>query len=152
MRPIRRFALLLPLLAACGEGPLDPGPFSLEGTWRGTAYPFALRLELEQDGENQVRGTGQLNALQEILETRQVSTDPVVLDTVRIDTVSTDSVQFDVAGRWEYPAFSLRLVREGYADAAYAGSFGSTQADTVNGTLSGSGFTGLSIRIIRQDD
>jgi hypothetical protein len=149
MRPIHRFALLLPLLAACGEGPTDPGDFSLEGTWLG-GFPLELQFDLEQDGENRVTGTGLLRRLEERLETVVVSQDPIVLDTVLIDTVATATVDFDVSGEWDYPGFELRLRSEGYADAEYAASF--TAADSVRGTLRGSGFANATVDIARQDD
>ena len=149
MRPIRRFALMLPLLAACGQGPTDPGEFSLDGTWLG-GYPYELRLEVDQDGDNRVTGTGRVRGLQEVLETTVVSQNPLVLDTVSIDTIETGTVGFDVAGDWDYPAFELRLRAEGYADAFFAGTF--LSADSVRGTLRESGFGTESIVITRQPD
>jgi hypothetical protein len=147
MRPIHRFALLLPLLAACGEGPTDPGDYSLEGTWRG-GFPLELELDLEQDGDNRVTGGGFVRALEEELETVPDPDDPARVDTVSIDTVVTGTVEFDVRGDWDYPAFELRLYSEGYADAEYAGSF--TAPDSIGGTLRGSGFGSEAIVITRQ--
>lgn len=149
MRPIHRFALLLPLLAACGEGPTDPGDFSLEGTWRG-GFPLELELQLEQDGENRVDGTGVVRALEERLETVPDPQDPAKVDTVSIDTVVTATVDFDVDGDWDYPSFELRLHSEGFADAEYAATFAA--ADTARGSLRGSGFGNANIQIIRQDE
>jgi hypothetical protein len=150
MRSIHRFALLVPVLAACGTGPLDPGPFSLEGTWFGRSFPYQLSLELEQDGDNRVRGTGQLAGLEELLETIPDPDDPTELDTLSIDTVVTGTVDFDVAGDWDHPNFELDLTAEGYAGAVYDAAF--ADADTVRGTLRGSGFTNPTIEIIRQSD
>lgn len=147
MRPIHRFALLLPLLAACGEGPTDPGDYLLEGTWRG-GFPLELEFDLEQDGENRVTGTGLVRALEEELETVPDSTTPGAVDTVSIDTVVTGTVEFDVRGDWDYPGFELRLYSEGYADAEYAGSF--TAPDSIGGTLRGSGFGTATVPITRQ--
>lgn len=147
MRPIVRFAAVLVLLAACGEGPLSPGSFTLDGSWSGRAFPLALRMELDQDAENRVTGTGRIVALEEVLDTVRMDG---VLDTVRIDTISIDSVQVDVRGQWDYPRFTLRLVSEGFADARYEGNW-AAQPDTITGTLRGSGFD-ASIPIIRQDD
>lgn len=151
MRPIRRFALLLPLLAACDSGPLDPGDFTLEGTWVGRSFPYELFFVLEQGGDNRVTGDGEVRSLREILETVVVSEAPLVLDTTLIDTVTVDTVRFDVRGRWEYPSFELRLTAEGYADAEYAGTW-TAAADSIGGTLSGSGFPGTSLRIVRQTE
>lgn len=147
MRPAVRFALLLPLLAACGEGPLDPGAYSLEGTWLGRAYPLELQMALEQDAENRVTGTGAVRMLEERLVTENTG-DPPRLDTISIDTVVTGTVDFDVSGDWDYPSFELRFSSEGFADAEYAGAF--TDADSVRGTLSGSGFTNAIIIVTRQ--
>ncbi|HEV3049740.1 MAG TPA: hypothetical protein VGX50_05495 [Longimicrobium sp.] len=140
MRPIHRFALLLPLLAACGEGPTDPGDYSLEGTWRG-GFPLELELDLDQDGENRVTGTGLVRALETV-------PDPTTPGAV--DTIVTGTVEFDVRGDWDYPGFELRLYSEGYADAEYAGSF--TAPDSIGGALRGSGFGSAAIVITRQTD
>jgi hypothetical protein len=149
MRPIHRFALLLPLLAAC-EGPLDPGDFNLDGTWQGRSYPFDLSFSLEQDGDNNVTGTGRLLGLQEVLETVVVTPEPLVLDTVSIDTVVVGTTDFDVSGDWDYPDFELTLRGEGFADAVYDAAF--VHADSIRGTLQGSGFTNPTIVIARQPD
>ena len=149
MRPIYRFALLLPLLMAC-EGPLDPGDFSLDGAWRGRAYPFELSFDLEQDGDNRVTGTGRVSGLQERLVTEPDPNDPEVLDTISIDTVITSSADFEVRGDWDYPDFDLRLTAEGYSDAEYDARF--TSSDSVSGALRGSGFTGVTIVVAREDD
>jgi hypothetical protein len=149
MRPIHRFAVLLTLLAACGQGPTDPGPYSLAGSWRG-GYPIELEFDLNQDGENRVTGTGFVRALQEQLETVVVTESPRVIDTVSIDTIVTAQAGFDVAGDWDYPTFELRLRSEGFADAEYAGSFTSTTPDSIRGTLRGSGFGSASVVITRQ--
>jgi hypothetical protein len=148
MRTVHRFALLLPLLAACGTGPLDPGPFTLQGEWLGRSYPFELSLQLEQDGDNRVTGTGELVGLQEMLETRVDPDDPTKLDTVTIDTVTTGSVEFDVEGDWDHPDFELAFTREGYSDAVYDAAF--TDADSIRGAVQGSGFTNPTIVIVRQ--
>jgi hypothetical protein len=148
MRPAVRFALLLPVLAACGEGPLDPGPYSLDGAWLGRDYPYELSLDLEQDGDNRVSGTGELARLEEVLETAINPDDPTDLDTVSIDTIVTGTVEFEVDGDWDHPDFELRLRAEGYADAVYDAAF--ADPDTVRGTLQGSGFTNPAIEIIRQ--
>jgi hypothetical protein len=148
MRPYLKFAAVLALLAACGEGPLDPGDYTLEGTWLGRGFPFELFLALEQDGDNRVTGTGEVRALVERLETVVVPGDPPTLDTILIDTIATDTVRFDVGGRWRYPAFTLRLTAEGYAEGEYAGTYAA--ADSIAGTLRGSGFNGAAIRIVRQ--
>lgn len=148
MRTLHRFALLLPLLAACGTGPLDPGAFTLEGTWLGTAYPLQLSFSLQQDGDNNVTGTGVLSGLEEVLETVVDPADGTKVDTVTIDTIVTGSVEFNVAGDWDHPNFELDLTSEGYAGAVYDAAF--VDQDSVRGTLQGSGFNNPSIVIIRQ--
>jgi hypothetical protein len=151
MRPIHRFALLLPLLAACGEGPTDPGDYSLDGTWLGRAFPLELEVEFNQDGDNRVTGTGEIRGLEEILETVPDTTRPDVpgaVDTTRIDTVATSSVEVDVSGDWDYPNFELRLRSEGFSDAELAGAF--TAPDSVRATLRESGFGNATVVIARQ--
>jgi hypothetical protein len=149
MRSQLKFAAVIALLAACGEGPLEPGPYTLEGTWLGRAFPYELSLALEQGGDNDVTGTGEIRSLEQRLETDTTSVDPLVIDTLLIDTVVVDQVSVTPSGRWDYPDFVLALRAEGFADAEYAGRYG-TSPDSVTGTLSGSGFGGTSIPIIRQ--
>lgn len=148
MRPIHRFALLLPLLAACGEGPTDPGDFSLDGTWRGRAFLLELEFEFNQDGDNRVTGSGEARGLREVLETVPDPADSTALDTVRIDTVVTSTVAFDVDGGWDHPNFELRVRSEGYADAEFAGAW--SAPDSIRGTLRGSGFGNATVVITRQ--
>jgi hypothetical protein len=147
MRTIHRFALLLPVLAACGTGPLDPGPYSLEGSWFGRDYPYELSFELEQDGDNRVTGTGRLTGLEEVLQTVVNPDDPTDVDTTFIDTITTGTVTFDVDGSWGHPGFVLDLTAAGYAGAVYDADF--ADPDTVRGNLRGSGFTNPEIQIIR---
>lgn len=149
MRPQLKFAAVLVLLAACGEGPLDPGEFTLEGTWLGRTFPYELSLALEQNGENDVTGAGEIRFLEQLLETDTLGLDPLTIDTVLIDTVVVDQVAVQPSGRWDYPEFTLTLRAEGFADARYEGRYG-TSPDSIPGTLTGSGFDAQSIRIIRQ--
>lgn len=148
MRTIQRFALLLPVLAACGTGPLDPGRFALDGEWLGRTHPYELSFSLEQDGDNRVTGTGQLKGLQERLETVVDPDDPESVDTVSIDTVVIGTVDFDVEGEWDHPAFDLRLTSDGFAEATYDATY--TNVDSIRGNLVGSGFTNATIVIARQ--
>jgi hypothetical protein len=151
MRPIHRFALLLPLLAACSEGPTDPGDYSLDGIWLGREYPLELEVEFNQDGDNHVTGTGEIRGLERVPVTRpdpDRPDDPAALDTVRFDTVPTRSVEVDVSGDWDYPNFELRLRSEGYSDAELAGAW--TASDSVRVTLRESGFGNATVVIARQ--
>jgi len=148
MRPQLKFAAVLTLLAACGEGPLDPGPFTLEGTWLGRGFPYELSLALDQDGDNNVTGTGEIRRIEELLETDTLSLDPLTIDTLLIDTVVVDHVAVTPSGRWDYPDFTLTLRAGDFDDAEYAGRYG-TSPDSISGSLTGSGFSGQSIRIIR---
>ena len=151
MRSFTKFAAVLALLAACGEGPLDPGAFTMEGTWQGRAFPYELSLELEQDGENKVSGSGEVRGLRERLETTPDPEDPSRLDTTLIDTIIADRLAVDVDGTWDYPDVILRLRAADHDDAVYDAQFG-TSPDTVAGTITGSGFENNTIRIIRQPD
>ena len=150
MRAFLRFAPVLVLAAACGEGPLDPGPFTLEGTWLGRGFPTELFLSLTQDADNQVAGDGEIRSLEELLEVDTLELEPLRLDTTLIDTVVVDQVAVEVDGKWDHPDFVLTLRSEGFADVEYDARFAA--ADTVTGTLNGSGFTSRSVRIVRQEE
>lgn len=122
------------LAAACRE-PLDVGSFSVTGTWRGTAkqptgtgtdsasYIFAMDLK---QSERSITGTA-------------------------VVKVGTDSVTTDVDGVWNYPQVSLRLTAPDFADLQYSASF-TPQAnrDTLSGQLVGSGFTNVTLKLVRQ--
>jgi hypothetical protein len=154
MRTRLRLALPFLLLAACGgDGPLAPGPFSLEGRWVGRGFPYELALDLRQDGENRVSGTGEVRGLRERLQLDTLELDPLVVDTVRVDTLAADTVRFQVAGRWEFPSFRLRFFSPGAAEAEYAAGYptvdGRTLPDSLAGTLTGSGFTSAAIPLGR---
>ncbi|HEX6041998.1 hypothetical protein [Longimicrobium sp.] len=149
MRPQLKFAAALALLAACGEGPLDPGAFTLRGQWIGRGFPYELALNLDQDGANRVDGDGEIRSLRQRLETDTISLDPLVTDTVLLDTVIVDRVAVEVLGDWDYPDFVLTLRAADYADAQYEGRFGGTSPDSIGGTLRGSGFPDVSIPLVR---
>jgi hypothetical protein len=151
MRPQLKFAAVLALLAACGEGPLEPGTFTLDGTWQGRGFPYELFLQLDQDGGNRVTGDGEIRSLRQRLETDTISLEPLVTDTVVLDTVVVNRAPVEAQGDWDYPDFVLTLRSTDFADAEYRGRFGSTSPDSVSGTLQGSGFNGATIPIVRQD-
>jgi hypothetical protein len=152
MRAIVRFAVLLPLLAACGEGPVAPGRFTAEGRWLGRTFPYELALDLGQDRDNRITGTGEVRGLREILYLDTLELEPLVVDTAR-DTVYADTVRFQVAGRWSFPAVDLTFFAPGYGEAAYAGSFptreGTAVPDSLPGRLTGSGFGSVDFRLGR---
>ena len=129
MRAHLKFAAVLGLLAGCGEGPLEPGAFTLDGNWLGRAFPYELSLRLDQDRGNDVRGDGELRSLRELLETDTTSLEPLVIDTVSIDTVVVERVGVDVSGPWDFPEFVLRLRAAEFADAEYAGKRKKTRRD-----------------------
>ncbi len=153
MRALSRFALVIVLLAACGgDGPLAPGRFTVEGRWLGRTYPYELSLDLAQDRENRVTGTGLVRGLAERVRLDTVEVDPLRVDTVAVDTVVTASASFAVGGRWSFPAVDLVLTAPGTAPAELALSFVTRDnvplADSLAGRLSGSGF-GIDIRLGR---
>lgn len=123
----------------CGNSPLAPGLFTLEGEWVGRAYPYELSLSLNQDADNRVRGEGELRGL---------GTRPIA-GTARLDTIISTRAPVDARGKWDYPSFTLRLAADEYADIRMAGSFAS--ADSVRLTLTGSGFSGTAITLVRTD-
>lgn len=148
MRAFLRFAPVLAVVAACGTGPLDPGPFTLQGTWHGRGFPLELFLDLLQDGGNQVTGSGEIRALQELLEVDTITLVPLKLDTTLIDTVVTDETAVEVEGDWDHPEFVLTLRSEGFADVEFDARY--ADRDTITGTLRGSGFS-QNVRIVRQE-
>ena len=149
MRPHLKFAAVLVLLASCGEGPLEPGAFTLEGSWRGRAFPYELSLQLEQDGDNNVTGEGEIRSLRETVDIDTVTLDPLVTDTTT-DTLVVERVPVEAEGDWDYPDFVLTLRAEDFTDAAYVGRFGSTSPDSVSGSLQGSGFGTTTLPIVRE--
>ncbi len=151
MRSFTKFAAVLVLVAACGEGPLEPGAFTLDGSWLGRDFPYEMALELEQSGDNTVSGSGELRFLQELLDTDTTTVDSVVVvDTVLIDTVVADRAAVEVSGDWNYPDFVLTLSAGDFADVLYEGRFGGTSPDSVSGTLDRSGFNRATLPIVRQ--
>lgn len=149
MRSFTKFAAVLVLVAACGEGPLEPGAFTLDGSWLGRAFPYEMALELEQAGDHAVTGDGELRFLEESVAFDTVSLEPIRVDTL-FDTTVVRRVPLDVAGDWDYPDFVLALRSGEFADVEYAGRFGSTSPDSVSGTLNESGFNGTTLPIVRQ--
>jgi hypothetical protein len=120
------------LLAACSD-PVDVGSFSVSGSWQGTVYvpagtdsvPFIFRLELEQSGET-VSGSGVVRA-------------------------PADSVETSVQGEWSYPRVRLLMSSSGYEDIDFNSAFTpQSSRDTLSGPLTGSGFTGRTLKLVRQ--
>lgn len=152
MRTALRFTAVLLLLAACGEGPLQPGRFAMDGRWLGRGFPYELALDLSQDADNRVRGSGEIRGLRERLTLDTVALEPLTVDTMR-DTLYTDTVRFSVDGRWDFPSFTLGFSADGFAGAAYAATYvrmgDTTLADSLTGSLAGSGFEGATVPIGR---
>lgn len=146
-RPFLLGALAAAVALGCGDGPTDPLSFSLEGSWLGRGYPYELALDLDQDGENRVTGTGEIRGL-----TRRV----LLVDTITVDPLDTDTAwdtlvavrqPVRVRGDWGYPSFTLALGADGFGDAELAGTFAAS--DSIGSTLRGSGFPGVSIPLRR---
>jgi hypothetical protein len=126
--PMRAFAVLatLMVLAACGRDAVAPGAFTTAGRWTAEREPYAWVLDLTQDGAA-IRGTGELSA-------------------------AADTVPLEVFGEWRPaqatpPEVGLVFQSPGYADVAFSGRFAT--ADTLRGTLTGSGFSGDSLVLVR---
>lgn len=124
----------------CGNSPLSPGLYTLEGVWSGRGYPYELSLDLNQDADNGVRGEGELRGL---------ATRRSAADTPRLDTIVATRAPVGVRGKWDYPAFNLALEADTYADIRMAGRFAG--ADSMTVTLTGSGFSGTAITLVRTD-
>jgi hypothetical protein len=125
-------ALGLLALAACSD-PLDVGTFSVTGSWRGKVYlpvgtdsvAYDFRLELQQSSEN-VSGSGVIRA-------------------------PTDSLPASVSGTWAYPRVRLLISSDGYQDVDFNSTFTpQTSRDTLRGPLTGSGFSGRTLTLVRQ--
>jgi hypothetical protein len=139
MRFSPRFLALLPLAAlaaACGEDPLRAGVFRLDGTWQGRSFPYELSLTFDHDADNRVTGSGELRGL--AVRNADAFT----------DTIVATRAEVEVEGRWDYPDFVLTLEGEGYQPVTM--STRQAQRDTMNAVLSGSGFQGVQIRLVRQ--
>ena len=128
-------AALAALAAAACKDSLDIGSFSVTGTWSGTvkqptgtgtdSATYIFTMDLKQS-ERSVPGTAVVRA-------------------------GSDSVTTDVDGVWDYPRVSLRLTAPDFADLQYNSSF-TPQAnrDTLSGPLVGSGFTNVTLKMVRQ--
>ncbi len=122
------------LAAACKE-PLDVGSFSVDGAWRGTTYvklsatdsiAYTFALDLDQD-QSDVSGSGVISA-------------------------GTNSVETSVDGTWAFPSVTLRLSSSEYADIQFNSTFArQVSRDSLVGPLIGSGFTGTSLTLVRQN-
>jgi hypothetical protein len=121
------------LAAAACKDPFDVGSFSVTGAWRGTtwvhfgvdsvAYTFALDLEQDQ---SRVTGSGVISA-------------------------ATDSVPASVDGTWDYPTVTLHISSPEYADIRFDSKFvREVSRDSLAGPLTGSGFTGTELTLVRQ--
>jgi hypothetical protein len=119
-------------LAACKDA-LDIGNFGVTGAWRGTTYvpvgtdsvAYTFRLDLKQD-QAAVTGGGVISA-------------------------AADSVETSVRGTWAYPAVTLLLSAPDYADIRFDGAFArQVSRDSLVGPLTGSGFTGRTLTLVRQ--
>jgi hypothetical protein len=126
--PMRAFAVLaIPmLLAACGRDAVAPGAFTTSGMWTAEHEPYAWVLTLSQDGAA-VRGSGELRTV-------------------------ADTLPLEVFGEWRPaqatpPEVGLTFQSPGYADVAFGGRFAT--ADTLRGTLTGSGFSNDSLVLVR---
>ena len=127
-------AALSALAAAACKDALDVGSFSVTGAWRGTTYvkvgatdsiAYTFRLDLEQDRAD-VSGSGVISA-------------------------GADSVQTSVDGTWEFPSVTLRLSSPEYADIRFDSEFArEVSRDSLVGPLTGSGFTGRTLTLVRQ--
>jgi hypothetical protein len=129
--PAAAMAVLLAALA-CRE-PLDIGAFSVAGRWKGTAkqrvgtdsavYTFVLDLD---QSRRAVTGSATVAA-------------------------GSDSVRTDVTGTWDYPRVALRLTAPDFADLQYSAQFTpDANPDTLSGPLTGSGFNGTTLKLVRQ--
>jgi hypothetical protein len=130
MRKTATLAALAALLAACGDGGLvDPGAFTLTGSWSGTTGPYTFVFDLQQSGGD-VSGTGEVTV-------------PANPD----EDVPAGTLDLAVSGSWDEARVELELSAPGFQETVYAGQF--VRSDSVAGTLNGSGFSNTALSITR---
>lgn len=115
------------LIAATGcGGMLEPEGADLSGAWSGSSQGVTLELTLDEDSDDNLSGSGSLQAEQ----------------TVSV-TVSSGNHSGD--------SFSTTLTSSGFEDITYSGTVDITEEEEVEleGTLNGSGFNNFSIRLTR---
>jgi hypothetical protein len=126
-------AALAALAAAACKEPLDIGSFSVTGAWRGTTYvhvgadsiAYTFALDLEQDRAD-VTGSGTISS-------------------------GSQSVETSVDGTWAFPNVTLHLSSPEYADIRFNSAFArQVSRDSLVGPLTGSGFTGRQLTLVRQ--
>jgi hypothetical protein len=121
--------------AACGGDQLDIGIFAVDGRWAGTVR---LPVTATEDPADSARYDVLLDLEQ---SERDVSGD---------GTISTggESLDIDVRGRWAYPDVDMVFSAPEFVSVAFDAAFATR--DTLRGTVTGSGFTGAPLVIIRQ--
>jgi hypothetical protein len=122
MRRILSLALMLALLAACGDGPTDPPIPSLTGRWTGTTGDIAVDLTLTETG-GALSGSGHLAA-------------------------PSMSLAITATGTHAHPNVSMTIRAQGYEDMDYSGTMSGDAA--IVGRLNGSGFTNEGLTLNRR--
>lgn len=123
------------LLAACGGDELDVGSFAVDGRWAGTVR---LPVPATEDPADSARYAF-------VLDLRQSERDVSGSGEIRTEA---ESVEVRVDGRWEYPRVNLLFSAPEFASVAFQSSFATR--DTLKGTVTGSGFSGASLSLVRQ--
>lgn len=115
------------LIAATGcGGMLEPEGADLSGQWSGSSQGVTLELTLDEDSDDNLSGSGSLQAEQ---------------------TISVTVSSGDHSGA----SFSTTLTSSGFEDVTYSGTVDITEEEEVelDGTLNGSGFNNFSITLTR---
>jgi hypothetical protein len=124
---VRAFVLLLPFLLAAAlsacDRPTRVEPFTVSGPWVGTARSITFNLTLREDGDGQIRGSGNT-------------------------TLQGQGTSLEVTGTHAPPSVSLLISNPQFAPFNFRGGFASP--DTLHGELHGSGFDSDRVVFIRE--
>lgn len=137
MRAVRPRILLTVLVAAaaafaaaCDDEAAGTGGPEVDGTWRGRAVlsgdTFTFQLALDESAD-EVSGTGTV-------------------------TAEDGTLELEVEGEAPFPTYDLTLTSPGYTPLELTGTYGrgaTAAADSLNGTLNGSGFAGTRLVLRR---
>lgn len=124
-------ALLAAFAAACDEDASGTGGPEVDGVWQGKAdlagdtFTFALELA---ETDDDVEGSGSVAA-------------------------ESGTLDLAVEGEAPFPAFGLTLTSPGYTPLRLTGTYkrgSTTAADSLDGTLNGSGFPGTRLVLLRR--
>lgn len=113
---------LLGAIMGCSDSPTGPDRVNINGTWAGSTAGMNISVTINETGGS-VTGSGNMSG-------------------------PGGSVAMQVSGTRSGVALSLLLVAQGYEPTNFTGTIQSNT--TITGSLTGSGFTDLSITLTKQ--